>query len=106
METLARIRQDLRMRPVWIAAFAVLTIIGAGRSAAAQNESPAPKNREDFEVSVFTGISIDSFAAKELRKYLNKNDSGGVSEQLIIGLDFQYRVAGDPDASRQVWLYG
>ena len=64
------------------------------------------KSASDLEVSVFTGISIDSFAAKELRKYLNKNDSGGVSEQLIAGLDFEYRLAGNKDAKRQVWLYG
>jgi hypothetical protein len=106
METLRPVRQYLRLRHGLIATLAVLAIIGAGRSAAAQNESTAPKSREDFEVSVFTGISIDSFAVKELRKYLNKNDSGGVSEQLIAGLDFAYRLAGDKEARRQVWLYG
>jgi hypothetical protein len=29
-----------------------------------------------------------------------------VSEQLITGLDFEYRLAGNKDASRQIFLYG
>jgi hypothetical protein len=106
MERLQANRRYLQMPRGWVAAFAVLAIIGAGRSAGAQNTGTPPANREDFEVSVFTGISIDSFAAKELKKYLNKADSGGVSEQLIAGLDFAYRLAGDKDAKLQVWLYG
>jgi hypothetical protein len=90
----------------WIAAVACLVVLGIGRSAAAQGAATPPEDSKDFEVSVFTGFSIDSFAAKELRKYLNKNDSGGVSEQLIVGLDFAYRLAGDKNAKRQIWLYG
>jgi hypothetical protein len=115
METFQVVRRYLQLRHGWIVVFGVLVIIGAARSAAAQGAGtprPAatpgvpPIDDKGFEVSVFTGFSIDSFAAKELRKYLNKNDSGGVSEQLIVGLDFEYRLAGDKDAKRQVWLYG
>lgn len=90
----------------WITAVACLVALGIGRSAAAQAGGTRLEDDKGFEVSVFTGFSIDSFAAKELRKYLNKNDSGGVSEQLIVGLDFEYRLAGDKDAKRQIWLYG
>lgn len=107
METLQWVRRYLHLRHGWIAAFILLAIVGVARSATAQDDrTPPPEERKDLEISVFTGISIDSFAAKELRKYLNKNDSGGVSEQLIAGLDFEYRLSGTKDAKRQVWLYG
>lgn len=57
-------------------------------------------------ITVFTGISVDSFAAKELRQYLNQEDSSKVSEQLVAGFDFSYRVAGNQGDARQLWLYG
>src|SRR5262245_458811 len=62
--------------------------------------------REDFEISVFMGSSIDTFAAQELRKYLNPKDAKGANEQLIAGFDFSYRMFGTKKSQRQVWLYG
>jgi hypothetical protein len=110
---LPRLRREGRpRRSGWASVVVCLGILGFGSTAAAQApaasaQAPAaPTGRDDFEVGVFTGFSIDSFAAKELRKYLNKSDSGGVSEQLILGLDFAYRLAGDRDSQQQVWLYG
>jgi hypothetical protein len=103
------VRRYLHLRHGWMAVFAVLMIVGAVRGAAAQVPAPTPgaanDGDKDFEVSVFTGFSIDSFAAKELRNYLNKNDSGGVSEQLVTGLDFSYRLVRTK-GDRQIWLYG
>ena len=113
MDNRRPVRHFLPMHRGWFAAFAVLVILCAGRSAAAQipaatgaASKDGGKDDKDFEVSVFTGFSIDSFAAQELRRYLNKEASGGVSEQLITGLDFAYRLVGDKDATRQIWLYG
>jgi len=107
MARLQPVRQYLQMRHRWGAALVLLAILGLARSVAAQDErTPPPEDRNDLEISVFTGFSIDSFAAKELRKYLNKNDAGGVSEQLVTGLDFEYRLAGNKGSNRQVWLYG
>jgi hypothetical protein len=66
--------------------------------------------RDDIDVSVFTGISVDSFVAKELQTYINgKDDAGEATEQLIAGFDFQFRMIGDKsDTSRRpsLWLYG
>jgi hypothetical protein len=81
-------------------AIAFLFVPGLCRSALAQD------TRKDVEVGLFTGISVDSFAAKELRQYLNKEDSSEVREQLVAGFDFSYRLAGNAKSPRQFWLYG
>jgi hypothetical protein len=60
------------------------------------------------EITIFTGISIESFAATELQKYINKDDSSTVREQLTAGFDFSYRLV-KPEAGSRVptlWLYG
>ena len=53
-------------------------------------------NRETFEASAYAGIGVDSFAADDLKKYLNPNDSSNIQERFIAGFDFAYRVSGDP----------
>jgi hypothetical protein len=80
-------------------------------SAPAQDKTPActtPDCREDITVSLFTGSSIDSFAASDLKKYLNPQASGNVQEQLVAGFDFSLRVVGSKEKPErpQVWLYG
>ena len=70
--------------------------------------------REDVDVSVFTGFALDTFAAADLKKYLNPQASGDVQEQLIAGFDFAWRLTekGPKDKKKaskwhpQVWLYG
>ena len=84
----------------------LLVIPGAGL---AQDGTRRPDARDDVAISLFTGFSIDSFAASELSNYLNPEESGDVQEQLIAGFDFEYRVVGDAseDGTRpQLWLYG
>jgi hypothetical protein len=83
------------------------------RMAAAQATQPGnaanqggTERREDVEVSVFSGVSIDSFAARELQDYINKDASGDAREQLIAGFDFAYRIAGRKNSTRQLWIYG
>lgn len=74
-------------------------VLVSSRPALAQDDRD-----EDIEVSIFAGSSIDSFAAADLRKYINPENSGNFHEQLIAGFDFDYRVTSA--GSTQVWLYG
>jgi hypothetical protein len=60
-----------------------------------------------FIGSFYTGVLIDSFAAEELRRYLNPDESSKVVERVIAGFDFQYRLMGDPaDTHPALWVYG
>jgi hypothetical protein len=53
------------------------------------------------------GLGIDTFAAKDLRLYLNPNDSGGVEERFVAGIDFEYRLMGNGDvAGHKLWVFG
>jgi hypothetical protein len=90
------------VRLMAVAAF-VLVLSGA-RGAYAQGED----GRRDFEVGLFTGMAIDSFAAKELKNYLNPDESGDVREQLIAGITFAYRLMKKEAGSKrpQMWVYG
>jgi hypothetical protein len=67
--------------------------------ARAQTVSDQPIN-----IGIFVGSSIDSFAAGDLRKYINPDDSGTLSEQLVAGFDFDYRLTAS--SKRSLWLYG
>ncbi len=80
------------------AAFAVVSLCAAGAFAQASS-TQAPIN-----IGIFVGSSIDSFAAGDLRKYINPDDSGTLSEQLVAGFDFDYQLYAG--AKRKVWLYG
>jgi hypothetical protein len=53
---------------------------------------------------VFVGSSIDSFAAADLKKYVNPDESGDFREQLIAGFDFDYRLSRG--TGPEIWLYG
>jgi hypothetical protein len=90
-------------------------ILGLGASVAgAQPSPPAPaspppeqEERATFDASAFLGLGIDSFAATDLRRYLNPNDSGGVEERLVGGIDFEYRVLGNKElAGLKLWVLG
>jgi hypothetical protein len=50
------------------------------------------------------GSSIDSFAAADLKKYINPNESGEFREQLVAGFDFDYKLTRG--TGPEVWLYG
>jgi hypothetical protein len=68
----------------------------------------AHDDRGTFEASFYLGYGIDSFAAADLRTYLNPEASGKVEERLVGGFDFSYRLYGDPMRSKgqQLWVYG
>jgi hypothetical protein len=80
---------------------------GTTQAAASQNCPPRQNDcRDDFQVGIFTGLSLDSFAARELKLYLNPDESGNVREHLNAGFDFAYRLAGTSTSNAQVWVYG
>jgi Putative Ig domain len=72
--------------------------------------------RENFEASGYIGIGVDSFAAGEIKKVLNRGDSSGQKERFVGGFDFAYRLFGDPakdaeggwwkNKNQQLWFFG
>jgi hypothetical protein len=77
-----------------------------GQTTTTATPARADDDREDFEITIFTGLSVDSFAAKDLRLYINPGDSSEVREQLVAGFDFAYRMAEWAGSGRQLWIYG
>lgn len=84
-------------------------------SPARQSGSTEKKDdmRENFEASGYIGIGVDSFAAGEIKKVLNRGDSSGQKERFVGGFDFAYRLFGNPEGEgarkikdQQLWLYG
>lgn len=54
-----------------------------------------PDEDEDddvFRANGYVGLSIDTFAADDLKRYLNPNDSGDSRYHDIAGVNFEYRV--------------
>jgi len=64
--------------------------------------------RQDMEAGAYVGIGIDNFAASELKKYLNPDVSGELTERAVAGFSFDYRLLGDPGrpSGQQLWVYG
>ena len=56
--------------------------------------------RPEFQAEAWAGITIDTFAAEELRRYLNPDASGKLHERAVFGFDFEYRL------SRPLWVWG
>ena len=85
-----------------LVALALGIVLVATSNVSAQNTD----TRDDVDITVFTGISVDSFAAQALRDYINKNESGAVREQLMAGFDFSYRMTKGSSKTPTLWLYG
>ncbi|MEL7311891.1 MAG: hypothetical protein AAFN07_10295 [Pseudomonadota bacterium] len=62
--------------------------------------------RENFDVNLYVGLGIDSFAAGDTSQYLNQGESGDIEERLTAGIDFSYRLLGKPTDERQLWVWG
>ena len=71
-------------------------ILGLARVSAAQETNPT--------VSIFMGSAIDSFAAGDLKNYINPDKSSELTEQLIAGFDFEYQLSRRGE--RGVVLFG
>lgn len=64
-------------------------------------------DRDDFEATIYTGASIDSFAAQDLQKYLNPGASGTKQLGYVAGADFAFRLIGNRESTTpQLWVYG
>ena len=61
--------------------------------------------REPFDASGYVGYAVDNFAPTSVGGYANP-DVGGKRNRVIGGFDFEFRVAGTPQSTRQVWIYG
>ena len=97
----------------------------ASASTGAPPQPPAPKidmdSRGAFEVTAYTGASLDSFASNETKDYIgytsevseqakeNLQDASGPQWSYIAGIDFAFRTFKYEKNRRwpvQLWLYG
>jgi hypothetical protein len=71
--------------------------------------------RENFEASFYSGLGIDTFAAGQFKRVLNRNDPSvnDITGRYVGGFDFAYRLFGDPrgngkwqKGNQQLWVYG
>lgn len=62
-----------------------------------------PDARPTFDVVGFSGMTVDTFAADDLRAYLNPQEATGERLRWTAGLRFAYRV---PVTLGQVWALG
>lgn len=99
-------------RVVCVHMLGMLLLGTAGVGAQPPPTPPAPPlaeagERDTLRASAFFGLGIDSFAAKDLRLYLNPNDSGSVEERFVAGIDFEYRLFGDKRVEgHKLWILG
>src|SRR5262245_54839486 len=86
-----------------LGAFGTTAVLAATEEKDDSNKDP----RGDLAASFFTGLGIDSFAAKDLDQYLNPDVSGTIGERYVAGFDFEYRLAGKGTLTAgQLWIYG
>jgi hypothetical protein len=78
----------------------------ASITAAAKDSLPSKESRPSFTTSFYFGLGIDSFAASDLNKYLNPDESSDKKERGVGGFDFAYRLKGVEGHARQLWIYG
>lgn len=85
-----------------------VTALVAAVSPLFAQDRPGPQGassaNDNVHVSVFMGSSIDSFAAEDLKKYINPQESGDFREQLVAGFDFEYVMASK--GAHSFVLYG
>ena len=63
--------------------------------------------RPGVDATMYFGVSVDTFSADELRRYLNPQDSTTRRERFVAGFDFEYRLLGrDDDRGSQLWIFG
>lgn len=78
------------------------------------SQEMAVDDRGSFEANAHIGLAVDTFAAGEVRRYLNPNESSGPQERMVGGFDFAYRLVGSPTTSTTsrvaranlLWVYG
>ena len=86
-------------------AWAGVATEAAGADSRSSSHETGDDERPDFEASFYTGLAIDTFAAGELGRYLNPDESSALKERFIGGFDFSYRLTAGR-GTHQLWLYG
>ncbi len=76
-----------------------------------QDDCEDPDCRDMLAATFYAGVGIDTFAAGELNRYLNQEESGKKRERFVAGFDFGYRLFGSPSEETlpwrpQIWVYG
>lgn len=61
-----------------------------------------------MHASLFTGVAVDTFAARELSEYLNPDASGEPGVRGVLGFQFAYLLAGGlaSQNGNNLWLFG
>lgn len=90
-------KATLLLAVIWV----FMVNIGWGGEGEAQPDR-VPVEDSSFHVTGYFGTAVDSFAAQDLKKYLNPEASGDTSafERAIFGLDFRF------DLGNRVSLFG
>lgn len=83
----------------------VLALAVLGSSAGPATAEP-PEDRRAFDAHFYFGLGIDSFAASDLKRYLNPEDGSRKLERGVGGFDFEYRLMGHAGEPHQLWVYG
>ncbi|MCP4656594.1 MAG: hypothetical protein GY856_14370 [bacterium] len=61
--------------------------------------------RPIFAPRFYTGVLIDTFAAEDLKRYLNEDQSSTVDNDYAAGFDVDYRLVGKNSDRQQLWLH-
>jgi hypothetical protein len=89
---------------VWASAGGAQAVAPALPASASPTVEPEDE-RDGVEASAYSGLSIDTFAAGELGRYLNPDQSSLLKERWIAGFDVAVRLSRDPSRTPQLWLY-
>src|SRR5215468_8559412 len=77
----------------------------------ASGEVRSCDQRDGTTITAYAGLAVDSFAAANLKRYLNPQESGEQHLRGVGGFDFAYRI-GEPNSNAKshransLWLYG
>jgi hypothetical protein len=118
-ETLDHFKGVLNMKAGYlkVAPITLLLILAIGflpdssLQAQAQDDCKKSDCRDTLAATFYAGVGIDTFAAGELNRYLNQEESGKKRERFVAGFDFGYRIFGSPSEKTlpwepQIWVYG
>ena len=83
----------------------------AGMAQTSCSEVSSCDQRDGATITAYAGLAVDSFAAANLKRYLNPQESGEQHLRGVGGFDFAYRI-GKPNSNAKshransLWLYG
>lgn len=83
---------------------ASVTVVIADADGTVAGCDPVQEDTKVFNATIYVGTSLDQFAAEELQKYLNPNESGDLRFHATAGVDFEYRAFRR--GQRSLWFVG